>query len=154
MKNFRNHLNLVFAMFASLVSLQASAATISACNWINNVDYIVEPWSESTKTYANGAIRVVHMDTLGEPVCCSSHLMILAPNPNNELGERSCFLMSSFEGTGFQYLDVAGIKSSYDAELGLKLEIPVFYYNHGDDSTPGKVSVRVRQDNGSVAIED
>jgi hypothetical protein len=41
-----------------------------------------------TKSYSGGKIKIAHVDTDGEPVCCSSHLLVFIPDP--EIGSQ-CF---------------------------------------------------------------
>ena len=77
---------LMAALICTLLPTGAWAeARIAECEgWPLNVRNIVEPFDQSTRTFANGNIRILHIDTGGEPVCCSSHLVILAPNPAEE----------------------------------------------------------------------
>ena len=74
------------------------------------VDTVIEPWSDATRTFANGKIRIVLLDT-AEPACCSYHLAIMAPDPQNELGLRQCKTLSDGgDFTGFQSIDLKAIK--------------------------------------------
>src|SRR5215813_6366189 len=69
----------------------ARAAEVGPCNDLDRISYLVG----QTKSYAEGKIRIAHVDTDGEPVCCSSHLLILIPSP--DLGSQ-CFALSQKAG--------------------------------------------------------
>jgi len=139
-----------------LMAAPAGAQAIRACDWVGNPAYIVEPWESNTRTFANGAIRLALIDTDGEPVCCPIHLLILAP-----VGEvegpawRACHLLSDgAPGIGFNDIDLPGIAASYDPELGLRLEVPVWRYTDGlDRGRPARVAVRINQATGTVTLE-
>ena len=112
------------------------------------MDAIAEPWSESTRLFANGVIRIAVVDT-AEPACCSFHLIVLAPDPNDELGLRQCLTLSDGEEwTGFQHIDVQAVASSYRADLGLLLRVPVERYVDGIRSTSDEVAIRINQGHG------
>src|SRR5215831_18750480 len=51
----------------------AQAAEIGPCNDLDRISFLVG----QTRSYAEGKIRIAQVDTDGEPVCCSSHLLIL-----------------------------------------------------------------------------
>jgi len=122
---------------------------------LGSVHNIVEPLSESSRTYGNGRIRILHLDTGGEPACCSSYLAILAPDPTNELGNRQCKLLTADSvGAGFMDLSVDEVKSSYDKSSGLLLKIPVERYESADGSgRESLVSIRINQSTGKIEIE-
>ncbi|MEP1206795.1 MAG: hypothetical protein ABJM29_07190 [Rhizobiaceae bacterium] len=145
------------SLFAGVTGLPVSTALaepmISECGGPARVDAIVEPWNEATRTFASGRIRIVALDT-AEPACCSFHLAIIAPDPNNELGLRQCVsLNDGGEWTGFQFVDVAGTQSSYDPGKGLLLSVPVERYIDGVRSMKMVVNIRINQATGSVVIE-
>ena len=149
--------NLAVAFLASswVFAFQANAEPrLNNCDWPANARNIVEPWSDYSRTFANGNIRIAHVDTDGEPACCSSHLLILAPDPKNELGGRSCNLLSDGgSGTGFQYLSVAGTTAKYDPAKGLLITVPVERYIDGQKSGKATITVRINQATGGVTIE-
>ena len=136
-------------------SFPVSAAPILLdCDGPAHVSSVAEPWKDATRTFANGVIRVVWVDTGGEPACCSSHLVILAPDPEDELGNRKCRILSDgAQWLGFQSVDVSGIKSSYDAGKGLLLSVPIERYIDGIKSNKSSVGVRINQANGIISIE-
>jgi hypothetical protein len=132
----------------------ARAAEIGPCNDLDRVSFLVG----QTKSYAEGKIRVAHVDTDGEPVCCSSHLLILIPSP--EIGSQ-CFALSQKaakdpdSAQGFSDIEFARIKATYDARRGLLLNVPYRLYSaEGGRGKSGSASVRVDlRDKGSVRIE-
>ena len=146
-----------FALAAILISLSTSAsfagASLEQCGGQSRVDTVIEPWSKATRTFANGKIRIVLLDT-AEPACCSYHLAIMAPDPQNELGLRQCLTLSDGgEFTGFQNVDLDGIKSSYNASKGLLLSVPVKRYIDGTKFKKATIGVRINQATGAITIE-
>ncbi len=128
-------------------------ASVEQCGGQARVDTVVEPWSDATRTFANGKIRIALLDT-AEPACCSAHLAILAPDPNDELGLRQCKTLSDGgEFMGFQAIDIARIKSSYNAAKDLLLSVPVERYIDGIQSNKAVIGVRINQATGAVTIE-
>ena len=132
----------------------ARAAEVGPCNDLDRISYLVG----QTRSYAEGKIRIAHVDTDGEPVCCSSHLLILIPSP--EIGSQ-CFALSQKAGSGaegargFSNIEFSRIKAAYDSQRGLLLSVPyTLYKGDGGRGTPGSVNVRVNlSDQGSVGIE-
>lgn len=119
------------AAAASLAAGLAAAPAAHAAPWLGNCnDYataglIAEPWEANTRTFYNGQVRVAVVDTNGEPVCCSSWLVVIFPDKDDELGGRTCMMLGSGEGLGFTGVNVKQIKSSYAAATGLTLTVPV-----------------------------
>jgi len=139
---------------AALTASAQSEPRLNDCDWPANARNLVEPWNKHSRTFANGKIRIAHLDTGGEPVCCSSHLLILAPDPEDELGNRSCHLLSDGEtGTGFQTLTVPDASATYDPAKGLLISVPVERYIDGLKSRKAVISVRINQATGSVTVE-
>lgn len=127
---------------------------LNDCDWPASVRNVVEPWEEATRTFANGRIRIVHVDTGGEPVCCSSHLVVLAPSPPDEPASGQCFTLSDGEtGIGFQGLDLKAVSATYDPARGLLLRVPVTRYVDGLRSTSAQIAVRINQATGAVTLE-
>lgn len=156
--------NVIFGLLlatttAMVSSYSVARETIAQCDWAANLRNIVEPWDKHTRTFANGKIRIAHVDTGGEPVCCSSYLAILAPtNPEEEeLTGRQCALLTDSDQTlGFSWIDFPAITASYDPGLGLLLSVPVERYdvNSNNGSTlPGIVNIRINQATGSITTE-
>jgi hypothetical protein len=149
----RIHATCAWAVFAVLGSA-ADAAQVGPCNDLDRLSYLVG----QTKSYSEGKIRTAHVDTDGEPVCCSSHLLVIIPSP--EIGSQ-CFAVSQKAATdsgsplGFSNIEFNRIKASYDRDRGLLLNVPYTLYNpNGGPGKPGSTNVRVDlRDQGSVKIE-
>ena len=137
----------------------AGAQVVGECDWIANPGNIMEPWDAHSRTYANGAIRVAWLDTGGEPVCCSSHLLVLHPSGSGDDAPvyRACHVVSAQPGMGFYDLDIAGIAASYDPARGLLLSVPVGHWHAAMDSGAGpireRLEIRINQANGTVTVE-
>ena len=141
-----------FALIAALVlgSVSAEAAVVGQCGALNNLENLVEPWEQNTKTFYNGQVRIALVDTGGEPVCCSTHLVILVPR-NDEMGGSECFVFSQTQYDmedgpsymGFQGIDFQKIKASYDPSKGLTLSVPYSTYVDGIDSEYGVAKVLI-----------
>lgn len=144
-------------LYLSAISTSQQAfadASIETCEGPSSVANVTYPWNEATRTFANERIRIVTVDTGGEPVCCSAHLVILAPDPNNELGDWQCKILSDGgQWRGFQFVDIKGVKSSYIASKGLLLSVPVERYIDGIKSNKAIIDVRINQATGSIVIE-
>ena len=144
---------LLCSVFA-LIGVVAHAAEVGPCNDLDRISLLVG----QTRSYAEGKIRIAHVDTDGEPVCCSSHLLVLIPSP--ELGSQ-CFALSQKAGSdaesarGFSNIEFSRIKAAYDSQRGLLLTVPyTLYKGDGGRGTPGSINVRVNlSDKGSVKIE-
>ncbi len=148
----------ITAILATLLgsSIALAAPEIVECGVPASVLYTVEPLKKSTRSFANGKIRVFHTDTFGEPVCCSSYLVIVAPDPDDELGGAQCKMLVGKEGAGFLNVFVPRIKASYNANKGLLLKVPVQYYDFegGTGAGPkGTIGVRINQATGSIVVE-
>jgi hypothetical protein len=132
----------------------AEAAEVGPCNDLDRISNLVG----QTKSYSEGKIRIAHVDTDGEPVCCSSHLLVFIPSP--EIGSQ-CFAVSqkaakgSESQLGFNSIEFNRIKASYDPHRGLLLNVPYALYNSdGGRGKVGSTNVRVDLgDKGSVRIE-
>ncbi len=139
----------MIALFLSTVTAQA--AVIGECGDLNSLENLVEPWEKNTKSFYNGQVRIALVDTGGEPVCCSTHLVIMVPS-NDEMGGSKCMVFSQEKYTsegeapsymGFQSIDFQNIKSSYDPAKGLSLSIPYSTYIDGIDSDSGMAKVLI-----------
>ena len=142
------------AVIAFSGAVAATAQSLERCDWVASAGNLVEPWAETTRTYSDGAVRIALLDTQGEPVCCSYHLLILSPNP--EYGE-DCHVLSDLPGMGFRQIFLEDSASRYDAGKGLLLTIPVgrFDLDTGgvDPASIGPVSIRINQASGKVTLE-
>lgn len=143
--------------FCLVSSTAVAQEAISDCDWPASLRNIVEPWESHTRTFANGKIRIAHVDTGGEPVCCSSYLAVLAPTGSEvELESRQCKLLTDGpELSGFNWINFDSITASYDAGLGLLLSVPIERYDFGGtgSTTPATVGIRINQATGEIYTE-
>lgn len=134
----------------TIITCAAHAAEVGPCDNLDRISYLVG----QTKSFSNGKIRIAQVDTEGEPVCCSEHLLVFIPSP--ELGSQ-CFAVSQEAAgqRGFNSIEFSQIKASYDPRRGLLLKVPYTLYNpDGGRGTSASTNVRVDlSDKGSVRIE-
>ena len=131
----------------------AHAVQVRDCDETANVLSIAEPWEKSVRAFYKGQVRVALIDTGGEPVCCSVHLMILIPDKNDELGGRMCRLVSDKDSLGFAGIDFARLSTRYDAGRGLLISFPYQLYVDGLSNRTGVARVRVNLERGVIAVE-
>ena len=82
------------ALMMSALAAPALAASVSDCGDVSRLENVVEPWEGSTKTFYGGKMRVVLVDTGGEPACCSTYLAVLyTVEPNDEPPYTACKLI-------------------------------------------------------------
>lgn len=137
------------ASAVSVVDCNRDLATAGARN-------LAEPWAKTTRTFANGAIRVALIDTGGEPVCCSMHLLILSPDNSQVEGEgaRVCHLVNDEGLRGFVSIDFAALSARYDAGKGLLITVPyALYNNEGGPQRKGVARLRINSATGTVTVE-
>jgi hypothetical protein len=133
----------------TLVALPAQAVTVTACDGLASVQAIAEPWEANTRTFANGDIRLVVLDTI-EPAAAAFHLAILHP-PRDELGSPMCSQVSASDGIGFGGMDLGPAKTAYDPARGLTVTLPVRLYDpETADFVQGALSVTINQSTGQV----
>ena len=109
---------------AALVGMAGSASAQEAvfCDWQASAQAIVEPWSEHTRTFANGDVRLALLDTI-EPAAGAFHILVLSP-PYDELGSRQCRTIGMSSGMGFGGVDFATLDADYDPSVGLIFGLP------------------------------
>jgi hypothetical protein len=146
------HTRCVWAVLVVLGSA-AQAAEVGTCNDLDRISNLIG----QTKSYSAGKIKIAHVDTNGEPVCCSSHLLVFIPDP--EIG-RQCFAVSqkaakgSESPLGFNSVEFNRIKASYDRHHGLLLNVPYTLYRTDGGRKPGSANVRMDlRGKGFVRIE-
>jgi hypothetical protein len=141
-----------FVISASVATV-AGAQSLESCDWVASAANLVEPWAETTRSYGDGAIRIALLDTGGEPVCCSMHLLILSPG---EYGQ-ACHVLSAQAGTGFREVLLENVESRYDAGKGLLLSVPVGDFDPDtggvDQGSIRPVRIRINQSTGAVVLE-
>ena len=135
------------------LSTPVAAAEVGPCGNLDRISFLVG----QTKSYSQGKITIANVDTDGEPVCCSSHLLILIPSP--AIGSQ-CFAVSDkaaigdSSARGFSAVEFDKITASYDPAKGLLLAVPYRLYNSGRNSSPESANIRINlRGQGSVRIE-
>jgi hypothetical protein len=133
----------------TLTTVPVSALTVSACNEMADVRAVAEPWEANTRTFANGEVRFVVLDTI-EPAAGSFHLVILHP-PRDELGGPMCTMLSVAEGIGFSSMDLGVATATYDPARGLAISLPVGVYNADTAAFDAQsLSLTINQSTGRV----
>lgn len=112
-----------------------------------SVEYFVEQTS-----FAQGSVRLFNMDTYGEPVCCSSHLVIYLPE-QEPFASRCFHVAASAEGLGFVGLNLKNIKASYDSKTGLALQVPFGFYTEEGTSKYKVHTLLINQKNLTVIVK-
>jgi len=140
---------------AALVALPAQAGTLGNCDWIDRTINIFEPWEDNSRVIKLGdvgSVRIAHMDTGGEPICCASYLLILAPDPQDEMGNRTCRLLSNGGvGSGFSWVEFKDIKVSGDDSPDLVLTVPIRTHSE-TGGIPGTRIVTINRKTGAIAL--
>lgn len=144
---------LAFALGLSMtapVTAPVMAQTANDCSgWWASARNIPEPFEQHTRTYANGKIRVILLDTI-EPALGAFHLMVIAP-PYDELGSPNCAVISEREGSGFAGMYFAQIGASYDPASGLTLRLPIERFAPNTGGTdPAILAVTINQALGTI----
>ena len=134
------------ALALCLMAAPAAAQDVLPCDgFVASARNVL--WSDPTRTFADGAVRFVHLDTGGEPVCCSSHLMVTYPSPEDP-GDL-CVLISAKGTQGWQSLSLARAKASYEPATGLTVRVPAS--EHGEvHPTPLSVVVTINRQTGVI----
>jgi hypothetical protein len=139
-----------WAVVVFILSSAAGAAEVGSCDGLDRIGWLASP----LQSYSGGKVRIALVDTDGEPVCCSSHLLVFIPS--EPIGSQ-CFAVSQTASKeaggqrGFSNIEFKQIKASYDSNRGLLLTVPYSLY---EQPKPRSVKVRVDLRNeGSVKIE-
>lgn len=142
-----------------LLPVVADAQVITECDWQAQIANIMEPWDANTRTYANGNIRLVVVDTGGEPVCCSSHLVVLSPSGDGSDGPvyRQCRVASVQPGEGFYSINLSNAAARYDPTRGLSVSFEVGHWHQGMENgapaIPDRMEILINQATGAVTTE-
>ena len=78
-------------------------------------------WSDPTRTFANGDVRLVGLDT-GAPEMGAFHILLTYPHPDGE--GMDCRLISADENTGYAMISLRRATARYDSLRGLTIGIP------------------------------
>jgi hypothetical protein len=125
----------------------ASAQDVRDCDWHASARNLVEPWSDHTRTFANGKTRLALLDTAGEPAAGSYYLLVLSP-PYAELGDRQCRVIGH-GAIGFGYIDFENLDAAYDPANGLTFDVPVEIYD-GETFVAHHLTFTLNQSTGEI----
>ncbi len=107
---------------ALIAATPLAAQSLRDCNTFEaNARNIYGPYAETIRDYANGAIRVIALDT-AEPACCSYHVMVNHPAGDDPY--QICTLISRDDQMGFSALFMDRVEASYDPATGLTVTLP------------------------------
>ncbi len=139
----------IFLLCLSALAAPAIAQDVMPCEWQSSARNVVEPWAENTRTFANGDVRLINIDTV-EPAVGFAYLMILSP-PYDELGDRQCAVIGAAPGIGFAGLDFDSLEAGYDPAVGLVFDMVVRGYDPETGATPRKfLNVTLNQATGAI----
>jgi hypothetical protein len=144
---------LLIATAMTALAAQANAVTVRDCDGTtDSARNIVEPWDQNSRQFHNKLVRVTRLDTGGEPVCCSTHLMVTYPSAGqDEPVYAECKLVGTKEGAGFLSIDFAKLKAKYDPKTGLTFTFPYTTYNDSGDNHPaGMAKLRLDLKKGEL----
>ncbi|MFT6932097.1 MAG: hypothetical protein ACJAXT_000790 [Paracoccaceae bacterium] len=134
----------------SVVPLMATAQTVRDCDtWEANARNLVDPVSENVRSYSNGSVRVIALDTV-EPAVAWGHILVQFPAENDTYWD--CRLISSYGGHGFSDIEMTAMQSSYDPATGLTLTVPISRYDNGDYKD-GSLRITINQATGVVTAQ-
>jgi hypothetical protein len=136
-------------------ALPVAAVEVRECDYAADVRSLAEPWEKNARSFYNGAVRIALLDTGGEPVCCSQHLLVLLPNNGGPEGMdqgKICRIVGDREGLGYLGIEMQRMRASYDRR-GLLLTFPVHMYGDGIRNRRGVARVRINAGAGTVTAE-
>ncbi|MGB0900261.1 hypothetical protein [Halocynthiibacter sp.] len=150
MKTFLN--TMIAGVFLVAGAQGASAQMINECDWQASARNIAEPWSENTRMFAEGKVRLALVDTI-EPAAAAFHILVLSP-PYDEVGARQCKVISLNESFGFTGIEFSKLEARYDPAVGLIFEVPAFLYgDDGTSSTEVELAFWLNQSTGELVGE-
>lgn len=147
--------NILIGAATLTLASHAQAVSVRDCDGTtDSARNIVEPWEQNSRQFYNKLVRITHMDTGGEPVCCSSHLMVSYPSAGQDEPVYSeCKLVSMNEGAGFLSIDFAKLSAKYDPKTGLSISFPYTTYNHSGENHPrGVAKLLLNLKKGELAV--
>lgn len=134
-----------------LAALPAAAQEAVPCQdaYAGSLAGLVEPLEETTRAYANGAVRVLVV-AVDEPACCGVFPAVLLPDP--EVGFRTCRLLMVNDGQGFGGLRFGPGEAEYDAANGLVVPMTARVSTGGDAYVERPVAIVVNQATSEVSM--
>jgi hypothetical protein len=138
----------------ALSVFSANAASVKDCgdDFKANIQNLAEPWEKNTKTFLNGSVRIALVDTGGEPVCCSMHLLVLAEAPEDPSGppSRICKIVSN---TAVGKVGQTFVESLCEA-IGLPFTVPIDGAGRRLNQSPWDIAILGKQFELKTATED
>ena len=134
-------------LFAAVPAL-AQDAVPCADHWAGSLAGLSEPLEETTRAYAEGAVRVV-IAAVDEPACCGVFPAVLLPDP--EVGFRTCVLLMR-DGQGFGGLRFGPGEARYDPAVGLVVPMTASVWQDGDTYADEALEVVVNQATGEATL--
>ncbi|MBF9057809.1 hypothetical protein HKCCSP123_01315 [Rhodobacterales bacterium HKCCSP123] len=144
----------VLACFAAMLGFYAAtpaaAQVLRDCDtWEASARNLMAPPEVAVRSFANGAVRVMGLDTV-EPALAWAHLLITHPLPDEPFP--GCVLISETGGLGFGGLRMEALSARYDPVRGLTLTVPVGATD-GVSTTWRDLVVTVNQATGRVSLK-
>lgn len=134
----------ILAVLALACPTAATAQHVGACDVsqasARNVD-----WSDPTRTFANGRVRLVGLDT-GEPAAAAFHVLLTFPHPEEPFLD--CRLISAAEGMGYGSISLRRTTARYDSVRGLTIGVP----GTDPEGDPVLIEFVVNQATGEVSV--
>ena len=123
----------------------------TADSYLTDIRVIPEPWEINTRTFANGDVRLVLLDTW-DPANYAVHLMVTYVDPSRHESEgRACVIVSDNEGLGFENMSLLDMGASYDPAKGLTFSIEAERHDPDSDSVDhGLLEVILNRATGQV----
>lgn len=113
---------LPLALAVCLAATPMAAQSLRDCDTFEaNARNTYGPYDQTIREYANGAIRVIALDT-SEPACCSYHLLVTHPAGDEPFP--ACTLISRESQMGFSALYMDRVEARYDPATGLTVTLP------------------------------
>jgi len=135
---------------AALVLLPSSVWAGESVNCVGQslayLGNVTEPLSQTTRSYAQGAVRILILSA-AEPACCGSAVAVLLPDPLD--GTRICRLLFPAGGQGWGGLEFGPGPATYDATSGLSVPMTASVWD-GEEFRPEPLTVVVDQGAGRV----
>ena len=145
-------LRLIAAVVALCLPLSTTAQEVSECDWRASARNLVEPWSQTTRTFANGKTRLTLIDIV-EPAAGAYFLMILSP-PYDEMEDRQCRLIGFSGGTGYAGMDFAKLEAGYDPARGLVFTLPaMIYLPEKGFANSALLKITLNQSSGAITVD-
>ena len=128
------------------------AQAISDCDWRSEARFIVEPWEENSRSFANGNVRLTRINAR-EPVPGPLYLMVQwRSDPVTDWSE--CRLIGWTQAQGFAQLEFAALSASYDPAKGLTFTLPgLFYLEEEGFSNSVLIALTLNRATNKVSVE-